>query len=246
VTAVHSVRQRARVELEQLIKQTAGQHLAESGAAALSLRAVARELGMASSALYRYFPSRDALLTALVVDAYDAVGDRAEHADARALAAGADAGRRWLEVCRAVRRWAADRPHDYALVYGSPVPGYAAPQDTIAPATRLSLVMATVLLAGVAEGTVRPPTRPLPGPSLVTPAVIELAGGAPRPPYDDLLERSFVLLTALIGTVSYLQFGHLHTALTDDDAWFDRAMAVAAEGVGLEVPLEAPPTPPAS
>ena len=237
MSVVKDARARARAEVVVAIKATAAQHLAQTGAAGLSLRAVARDLGLVSSALYRYFPSRDALLTALIVDAYDAVGEVAERADAAALAAGADPGARWLEVCRAVRGWARASPHEYALVYGTPVPGYSAPHDTVEAAVRLSRVMAAVVTAAAADGSLRPPQRPLPGPTLVTDAVAAVAGGAPPPPYEDLLERSLVLLTALIGTTSYLQFGHLHLALVDDDAWFDRAMAVAAEGVGLVLPL---------
>jgi AcrR family transcriptional regulator len=238
MSVVKDARERARSEVVAAIKATAAEHLAASGAAALSLRAVARDLGLVSSALYRYFPSRDALLTALIVDAYDAVGELAERADAAAVATGADPGTRWLEVCRAVRRWARDAPHQYALVYGSPVPGYSAPGDTVASALRLSRVMAQIVLAGAADGSLRPPARPLPEPRLATEAVADVAGGVPAAPYEDLLERSLVLFTALLGTTSSLQFGHLHGALLDEDAWFDRAMAVAAEGVGLVLPLE--------
>lgn len=100
VMTASDIRARSRADLVTAIKAAATQQLAASGAASLSLRAVARELGLASSALYRYFPSRDALLTALLVDAYDAVGQAAEQADA---AAGKDPGARWLAVCRAVR-----------------------------------------------------------------------------------------------------------------------------------------------
>ena len=89
MSVVKDARERARSEVVSAIKATASQHLAASGASALSLRAVARDLGLVSSALYRYFPSRDALLTALIVDAYDAVGAAAEQADATAVAAGA-------------------------------------------------------------------------------------------------------------------------------------------------------------
>jgi len=80
------VRARVRAELTREIAEVARQHLASDGAAGLSLRAVARELGMASSAVYRYFPSRDDLLTALIVDAYDALGEAAETADSLGLA----------------------------------------------------------------------------------------------------------------------------------------------------------------
>lgn len=229
---VPTARQRARAELERLITGTAARQLAESGPAALSLRAVARELGLASSALYRYYPSRDALLTALIVEAYDAIGEVAERADR-----GPDPGARWLAVCRAVRAWAQAHPHEWALVYGTPVPGYAAPRATVPAATRLARVMADVLMAAVQDGCLRPPRRPLPGPRLVTDAVLELAGGPQDAPYEDLLERSVVLLSALVGTVSYELFGHTVGAFTDDQAWFDVAMAVVAEGVGLDLPL---------
>ena len=90
-TAAPTARARARAELTEEIKAVARRQLAEQGSAALSLRAVAREVGMVSSAVYRYFPSRDDLLTALIVDAYDAVGDAAE----QALAAHASARASW-------------------------------------------------------------------------------------------------------------------------------------------------------
>src|SRR3954468_22594719 len=113
-------RARARIEVTAAIKDEARRPLAADGAAKLSLRAVARELGMVSSALYRYFPSRDDLLTALIIDAYDAIGATAEAALARA--ADADPLDRWIAVCRAARDWAVAHPHEYALIYGSPVP----------------------------------------------------------------------------------------------------------------------------
>src|SRR5947208_16263265 len=81
MAAIRTARERARGELTREIKDEARRQLADVGANGLSLRAVARELGMVSSALYRYFPSRDHLLTALIVDAYNAVGEAAETAD---------------------------------------------------------------------------------------------------------------------------------------------------------------------
>ena len=106
---------------------------------------------MVSSAVYRYFPSRDDLLTALIVDAYDAVGDAAERAEAEARKAGADPGARWLATCRAVRVWALANQHEYALIFGSPVPGYRAPQDTVQPAARIPLLLAGILAEAVAR-----------------------------------------------------------------------------------------------
>ncbi|NUK72762.1 helix-turn-helix domain-containing protein, partial [Streptomyces lunaelactis] len=84
MTTIRGARERARIEVTAAIKDEARKQLAAEGASKLSLRAVARELGMVSSALYRYFPSRDELLTALIVDAYDAVGAAAETALAAA------------------------------------------------------------------------------------------------------------------------------------------------------------------
>jgi AcrR family transcriptional regulator len=117
--------------------------LAEFGAAALSLRSVARELGMVSSAVYRYVASRDDLLTRLIVDAYDSLGETVEAAvDATAADAPSE---RWLAAARSVRAWALARPHEYALVYGSPVPGYAAPPTTVASGTRASLALIRIV-----------------------------------------------------------------------------------------------------
>lgn len=157
MTTIRGARERARVEVTAAIKDEARRQLAAEGAAKLSLRAVARELGMVSSALYRYFPSRDDLLTALIVDAYDAVGAAAE----TALAAAPDPQdhpARWVALCSAVRAWALAHPHEYALIYGSPVPGYSAPMDTVGPASRVGLAMISIARdAHRANGIALPP-----------------------------------------------------------------------------------------
>src|SRR5690242_4303759 len=101
MSTVQGARARARLEVTAAIKDEARRRLAAEGAAKLSLRAVARELGMVSSAVYRYFPSRDDLLTALIIDAYDALGEAAERA--RDAASGAPPLARWSAVCEAVR-----------------------------------------------------------------------------------------------------------------------------------------------
>src|SRR5258706_9577254 len=112
-----SIRARVRAEMITEIKAVARGHL-ETDGANLSLRAVARDLGLVSSALYRYFASRDELLTALIIDAYNALGDAAEQAEAAVDRA--DLTGRHAALCHAVRRWAVDHPHEYALTYGSP------------------------------------------------------------------------------------------------------------------------------
>ncbi|OEV23769.1 TetR family transcriptional regulator, partial [Streptomyces nanshensis] len=159
MSRMQGARQRARGEITEAIKEEARRQLAEQGASRLSLRAVARELGVASSALYRYFPSRDELLTALIMDAYDALGAAAEEALAEAESAGDSHLVRWRAVCRAVRGWSLAHPHEYALLYGSPVPGYAAPSATIRPASRAALALLTVLSDAYAVGALRVPAR---------------------------------------------------------------------------------------
>ena len=228
-------RERARRELVAEIKQAARRQVAEVGAAALSLRAVARELGLASSALYRYFPSRDALLTALIMDAYDDLGAVAEAAALRSRRA--RPGARWLQVCRACRTWALAHPHEFALIYGSPVPGYSAPQDTVGPATRVTTLMASVVVEALAAGELDRPRQPVPGLPLVTAATRSAVGADLDRDHADLVERTLVLWVVLMGTISFELFGHLHGVVLDGPAWFDASIAVAAEGVGLRVPM---------
>src|ERR1043166_4451027 len=129
MNAGRTARERVRAELIREITEVARAQPATGGAAGLSLRAVARELGMVSSAVYRYFPSRDDLLTALIIDGYNAIGAAVERADGACRRD--DPHGRGLAACRAVRDWALAHPHEYSLVYGSPVPGYRAPEQTI-------------------------------------------------------------------------------------------------------------------
>ncbi|MHB1432270.1 MAG: TetR/AcrR family transcriptional regulator [Streptosporangiaceae bacterium] len=145
-----TARQRARTELTREIKAEARRQLAAHGAQQLSLRAVARELGMVSSTIYRYFPSRDDLMTALIIDAYDSLGAAAEKAGQSQPAP--EVRGRWRAVCTAARNWALANPHEYALIYGSPVPGYRAPETTIAPAARVAVVFGQILAEASGPG----------------------------------------------------------------------------------------------
>lgn len=129
-------RSRAREQTMRDIVRIGREHLATDGAAALSLRAVARDLGVVSSAVYRYVESRDELLTLLVVDGYDELGDAVDAALAN-LDRSDHAGR-MTAIARAVRAWALAEPATYALLFGSPVPGYEAPAErTTGPGTRV-------------------------------------------------------------------------------------------------------------
>lgn len=228
-SAPRTARERVRAELVREIKAVARRHLADQGAAALSLRAVARELGMVSSAIYRYFPSRDELLTAVIVDAYNDVGDAAEVADAAARLDGPAA--RWLAVCRAFRHWALDNPHQFALVYGSPVPGYRAPQDTVEPATRIGLVLTRQLADRRAR--VRLPAKLSVSPSVLHRDMLDFLRRTDLGVSEDVLVVGLWAWVHLIGAVTAEQFGHLHNVVDDLELFFDEQMTGIGRALGL-------------
>jgi AcrR family transcriptional regulator len=145
-------RQETREKIEAQIIELGRRHLVTEGAAGLSLRAVARDLGMVSSAVYRYVASRDDLLTLLVVDAYSELADAVDRAGAAADGSWSD---QLLAMARAARGWAIDQPARWALLYGSPVPGYHAPRErTIGPGTRVVAALFGAVGAGIAAGAI--------------------------------------------------------------------------------------------
>ncbi|RBQ19941.1 TetR/AcrR family transcriptional regulator [Spongiactinospora rosea] len=231
MNAGRTARERVRAELTREITDIARRHLATQGAAGLSLRAVAREMGMVSSAIYRYFPSRDDLLTALIIDGYNAIGDAVEAAD-RACPAGDHTGR-WLAVCRAVRGWALDHPHEYALLYGSPVPGYQAPQDTIAPAVRDVTVYGAILAAAHEAGRLRPPPGFPAPPRDAWPADAERLRHFMPGLSDEVIARAIAAWTALFGAVSLEVFGQFANAILDPAEIFYHNMTCMARFIGL-------------
>lgn len=137
------VRARRRAEVEARLLEVGREHLRTSGAAALSVRAVARDLGMAPSALFRYIAGRDELLTLLIVDGFTSAADAVEPA-VQAVPVD-DHARRWQTLAHGVRAWALEHPHQWSLLYGSPVPDYQAPgEQTMVPGTRLQLLLAQI------------------------------------------------------------------------------------------------------
>jgi AcrR family transcriptional regulator len=216
-----TARERARAEITAEILQAGRRHLATVGAAGLSLRAIARELGMASSAVYRYVTSRDELLTRLIIGAYDALGAAAELAEASRDRA--DLAGRWAAVATAVRDWALAHPNEYALIYGSPVPGYVAPPDTIAPASRVSNLLVRILADAVGSGRTVPAAGGaadgLSGAALAALAPVRAALPPPIP--DAALQAGLMVWAGLFGTVSFELFGQFHNVV--GDAAGDRA-----------------------
>lgn len=220
-----------------VIKTIARQLLVKLGAGGLTLDAVAREGGLAVSDVEAAFPHRHDLLTALLIDAYNDSGAAMEQADQAAREAGAPAGARLLAATRALRRWSFANPAEFTMVYGSPVPDYHAPQDTVPPASRTPAVLAGIVRSALEAGELTAPRRQVPGPPLLLPDAEALFGGVPEAPFSDLIERGIVLWSSLVGLLVFQVFSRTHDSVRDETAFFDYAIAVAAEGIGLVVPL---------
>jgi AcrR family transcriptional regulator len=199
-------RAQRREDVTARILEIGRQHLARHGAAGLSLRAVTRDLGMVSSAVYRYVANRDELITLLLVDAYGA------QADAVQAAVDATADQRWSErllaAGHAFRAWAAAEPSRYALLYGSPVPGYAAPPEvTLEPGTRVIGLLLNLVAEGVVRGDVpdRPaphtPPHPLAGDLRVVASDVGLTAD------PAVLSRALLLWSTVVGGTSLEVFG---------------------------------------
>ncbi len=231
MNASRTARERARAELTREITEIARAQLATTGAAGLSLRGVAREMGMVSSAVYRYFPSRDDLLTTLIIDGYNAIGAAVEKADG-ACGRG-DLRGRWLGACRAVREWALAHPHEYALVYGSPVPGYQAPEQTIGAAIRVAAVFGKIVSDAHASGVLDPPGICPPPPASFAPDAARLRGAVLAAVPDDATARALAVWASVFGMVSFELFGQFENVVTDRAAFFDHSVTCLGRLLGL-------------
>ena len=229
--ARRSARERVRAEITREITDIARAQLAADGAAGLSLRAVARDMGMVSSAVYRYFASRDELLTALIIDGYNAIGEAVEEAEAACRRD--DYPGRWRAACRAARAWALAHPHEYALIYGSPVPGYQAPSDTIVPAARSAVVFGRLISDAHAAGELAPAPGGPPIPSVLTEDARRLRDSVLPGVPDEVAIGALTAWSGIFGVVSFELFGQFNSVVTDNAAYFDRAVADLGRLMGL-------------
>lgn len=193
------IRDRFRAQMRQEVKDAALRQLAEGGPGALSINAIAKELGVSGPALYRYFASRDALLTELILDAY------ADLTTAISAVAG-----RLPALAAAYRAWATAHPHRYRLLFGAPLPGYDAHDERLAGAAQRAM---TVLLAGAGPG-------PQPAPELAG----DLRGWARRQSADGIdpavALRAVTAWSRLHGFVSLEIEGNFRSMGLDPDHLF--------------------------
>lgn len=238
-------RERARLQTMDEILLIGRRHLAVHGAAGLSLRAVARDLGVVSSAVYRYVKSRDELLTLLLVDAYNSLGDAVDAAVDKVPEA--DYSGRFRALGRAVRTWALAEQARYGLLFGSPVPGYDAPADqTTGPGTRVIAKLVGILegayTAGIRAGG--PPAGPaeehagteaesVPGHLLAADfEAIRSEWGITAD--DNALARGVLAWAAIFGAVSFEVFGQYgKSTFHDPAALFDVQLDVLARMAGI-------------
>jgi AcrR family transcriptional regulator len=233
MSAPRTARERVREEVTAEILAVARRHLAREGPAVLSLRSIARDLHMAPSALYRYFDGRDALLSTLILTAYESLADEAERAAEASHGTAESFAQRWLAVPRALRAWALAHPHEWGLIFGTPVPGYEAPEETIKPYVRITTAMLRPVEEAKAAGHLR-------------------TGGEERPVSDELrvavapvtevflpgmpVEKVVLAVqawTTIVGVISLEVFGHWRKTILDPEEFFEATISDIAVSIGL-------------
>ena len=188
-------RQRARLETEAQITRIGNRMLDDDGLDGVSLRAIARELGIVSSAIYRYVKNRDELLTILIRDAFTSIADDVDEAlehDTSVLTVGVT-----------MLAWSRRHPNRWALIYGTPVPDYQAPRDeTVVPGTRI-MVTLTTLLSQSSQQTCNSQVPPSHALEALREGLRELG----LEPDDQVIMRTVTVWAAIVGLINALRFG---------------------------------------
>ncbi|WP_179965018.1 TetR/AcrR family transcriptional regulator [Mycolicibacterium sarraceniae] len=219
-------REETRQRIEAQIVELGRRQLATVGAAGLSVRAIARELGMVSSAVYRYVASRDALLTLLLIDAYSDLADTVGQARV-----GSDSGWRAdvATIAHAMRQWATEQPADWALLYGTPVPGYRAPAElTTGPGTRVIGMLFDAVASGVITGDIALTEHHVAQP--MSADLVRVRDEFGFPGDDSLVIRCTAVWALLIGAISLEVFGQYgYDTFTDTSELFDEQIRIALD-----------------
>lgn len=220
-------REQLRRELLASVRTAALAHLQEDGPSGLSLRAVARDVGISPAGLYRYFDGRDALLTMLISEGYDDLADHlflAQGLDGddlsdldrprdvpHAVVSGADPVAHVEAAWRTYRDWGRGRPNEFALLFGEPIAGYAAPQEgsTTRANARMSMALMRPMLEAEQAGRLRVPAlvAPSAGHQVLAEAISEVAGVAILPSFAAFALASW---SQLHGAVALELNGQFH------------------------------------
>jgi AcrR family transcriptional regulator len=227
-----SRRERVRQATVEEIKAVARAQMAAQGTAGVTLRAIAREMGMTAPALYRYFGSRDDLVTALVTDAYDALADVMETA---VEAAGpGDHAERLRAAFDAFRNWGLKHPTEFALIFGNPIPGYVAPEATRPAGLRYTNLLGRLLAEALADGALDPARIEVqPSPALARQVDdFQRRRGGPALPAP-VMAFGLGAWARIHGLVALEVFGHLAPAVGDGAALFEQELETIVRQSGL-------------
>jgi len=225
-------RDRRRLETREEIKDTARALLAEQGAAGLSLRAIAKRMGMTAPGLYHYFGSINDLITALILDAFTQLAEAVEKADADVSSRGG--AERLAAVAHAWRRWALDHPVDFQLLYGNPIPTYEQPTDATYPAARRSfLVTATIFAQALERGEIDLPEEYRRLPPEVERSLAALSGVEGHDLPHHALYLAAISWARLHGHIMLELFHLIQPVIGDVDALFDHEVGALIRQVGF-------------
>ena len=235
-----SRRERARAATIDEIKSTALELMRENGAADVRFSDIARAMGMTAPALYRYFADRDELLTAMIADGYDDLA--AAIASALQAAPTGDVGAQFPAVARAYRDWARAQPQRFSLIFGSPVPGYTAPEDgpTTEAARRAMAQLESLFLDAIRRRKLRKPLLRDVEPALLSCIAKKHTEGAGADAAAELPPETHQAIlhvwAALHGFVSLEAHGHLEEFDgAARDALFASQVQLLAKASGLPV-----------
>ena len=216
-------REKLRQETHQEILDTAKRQITAQGAAALSLRAIAREMGMTAPAIYRYFENRDALVTALILEAYASFG--------AALEAYTNTGNpieNFTALGMAYREWALTNPEQYQLIFGTPIPGYQAPDVETVPAARKTLMVLVAAIEALrATGELTPQPEYAQLPKSIAAAMEQFGESAPS------IYLATLLWSKLHGLVSLELNNHLRYLIGDPEAFYAQELQAILRQLGL-------------
>ncbi|HVN54358.1 MAG TPA: TetR/AcrR family transcriptional regulator [Anaerolineaceae bacterium] len=222
--------------IREEIKAAARELMAQEGSSGLSIRAIGRMMEMTAPALYHYYPSREALITDLILDAFNSLGEQVE--GTRDLHADEPAPSQLLAVCLAYRQWALDHPTDFALIYGTPIPGYVAPgQKTVPAASRSYLTFVSILARALESGEIQPPDWLRDPPAEQQAAMRRLAEPYQQMGLDFPLNAHYMTAvgwTRMHGVIMLELFNHLQPVVGDVDAFYRLQLEEMFRAFGLK------------